>query len=70
VTARAGIWRYNPVDVPGPGLALEQHSRAAFGLRDRPEGHSRWIIEPPGQPCGDSTAVVNQWNQRVLSAFL
>jgi hypothetical protein len=43
---------------------------AAFGLRDRPDGNSRWRIAASDRPCGDSAALVNQWNQRVLPAFL
>ena len=57
---RGRNWRYNPVDASGPAIAFEQHSCTAFGLRNRPEGNSRWIIGAPDQPCGDSTALVNQ----------
>jgi hypothetical protein len=67
---RGRNWRYNLVDASGLTLALERHCFAAFGLRDRPEGNTRRAIEPPDRPCGDSMALVNQWNQRVLSAFL
>jgi hypothetical protein len=62
--------RYNLIEASGPFLALEQRGFATFGRRDGPKGNSRWIIEPSDRPGGDSTALVNQWNQRVLSAFL
>ena len=61
---------YNLVYASGPSLALEQHYFAAFGPRDGPKGNSHWIIGSPDGTWGDSRTLVNQQNQRVLSAFL
>jgi hypothetical protein len=68
VTAPAGIGATTWLMRQAPPSPLS--SITSFGLRDRPKGNSRRIIESPDRACGDSTALVNQWNQRVLSAFL